>query len=135
MTSVKLQIATLSLFHYISFLDISRYFCFCIDTFDIQKYRYILIFIDDVYPFSHKPILQALIPVLQYILRLYILNCTRCSSDMQRNICMLRYVHTMPRGTQRQSATRLRGKSCAMPKVYVDVASAWLRHAVRCCAA
>ncbi len=47
----------------------------------------------------------------------------------------LKYVHTMPRGTQRQSAARLRGKSCAMPQVYVDVASAWLQHAVRCCAA
>ncbi len=47
----------------------------------------------------------------------------------------LRYVHTMPHGTQRQSVARLRGKSCAMPQVYVDVASAWLRHAIRCCAA
>ncbi len=27
------------------------------------------------------------------------------------------------------------GKSCAMPQVYVDVASAWLWHGVRCCAA
>ncbi len=40
----------------------------------------------------------------------------------------------MPHGTQRQSAARSRGKSCAMPQVYVDVASAELRHAVRCCA-
>ncbi len=47
----------------------------------------------------------------------------------------LRYVHTMPCGTQRQSAARLRGKSCAMPQVYVDVASAWLWHTVRCCVA
>ncbi len=36
----------------------------------------------------------------------------------------------MPQGTQRQSAARLRGKSCAMPQVYVDLVLAWLRHAV-----
>ncbi len=48
---------------------------------------------------------------------------------------ILRYVHTMPRGTQRQSVARPRGKSCAVLQVYVDVASAWLRHAVRCCVA
>ncbi len=48
---------------------------------------------------------------------------------------LLRYVHTMPCGTQRQSAARPHGKSCAVPQVYVDVALAWLRHAVRCCAA
>ncbi len=47
---------------------------------------------------------------------------------------ILRNVHTMPRGTQRQSAARLRGKSCAMPLVYVDITSAWLWHAIRCCA-
>ncbi len=47
----------------------------------------------------------------------------------------LRYVHTMPRSTQWQSAARPHGKSCAMPQVYVDIASAWLWHAVRCCAA
>ncbi len=43
---------------------------------------------------------------------------------------LLRYVHTMPRGTQRQSVARPRNKSRAMPQVYVDTASAWLRHAV-----
>ncbi len=37
-------------------------------------------------------------------------------------------------GKVRQSAAKPRGKSCAMPQVYVDVVSAWLRHAVRCCA-
>ncbi len=40
----------------------------------------------------------------------------------------------MPRGRQRQSAARPLGKNCVMPQVYVDVASALLRHAVRCCA-
>ncbi len=40
--------------------------------------------------------------------------------------CVYRYIHTMLRGTQQQSAARLRGKSCVMPQVYVDIASAWL---------
>ncbi len=48
---------------------------------------------------------------------------------------VLRYVHSMLRSTQWQSVAKLRGKSCAMPQVYVDVATAWLRHAVRCCTA
>ncbi len=48
---------------------------------------------------------------------------------------ILRYIHTIPRGTQRQSAVRPRGKSCAMPQVCVDIVLAWLRHAVRCCVA
>ncbi len=48
---------------------------------------------------------------------------------------LLRYVHTMPRSTQWQSAARSRGKSCAMPQVYVNVMSAWLRHAIQCCVA
>ncbi len=47
----------------------------------------------------------------------------------------LRYVHTMPRGTQLQSVARLRGKRCAMSQVYVNGALAWLWHAGRCCAA
>ncbi len=41
-------ILTFSLFHYISFLDIYRYFYFRIATFDIQKYRYVSIFIHDI---------------------------------------------------------------------------------------
>ncbi len=45
-----------------------------------------------------------------------------------------RYFHAMPCCTQWQSAARPRGKSCTMPQVYVDGMSAWLRHAVRCCA-
>ncbi len=53
--------------------------------------------------------------------------------QMRYPLLTLRYVHTMPRGTQRQSVARPSGKSCAMPQVYVDVALAWLRHAVRCC--
>ncbi len=41
---------------------------------------------------------------------------------LRRNF--LRYVHTMPCGTQWPSVARPRDKSCAMPQVYVDVASA-----------
>ncbi len=52
---MKLQMAKLSLFHYISFLDIYRYFCFRIDTFDIQKYQYVSIFMDDIPITTRKP--------------------------------------------------------------------------------
>ncbi len=38
------------------------------------------------------------------------------------------------RGTQRHSTARPHSKSRTMPQVYVDVASAQLRHAVPCCA-
>ncbi len=41
----------------------------------------------------------------------------------------------MPRGTQWQSAARLRSRSHTMSQVYVDVALARLRHAIRCCMA
>ncbi len=38
--------------------DIYRYFCFCIDAFDIQKYRYISIFINDIPITKKKTILH-----------------------------------------------------------------------------
>ncbi len=47
---------------------------------------------------------------------------------------LLRYVHTMPHGTQWHSMTRSHSKSRAMPQVYVDIESVRLRHAIRCCA-
>ncbi len=44
-------------------------------------------------------------------------------------------LHVHPHYATRHSAARPCSKSCAMPQVYVDVASARLRHAVRCCTA
>ncbi len=47
----------------------------------------------------------------------------------------LKYIHTMPLGTQRHSVATPHSKSCAMLQVYVDIVSARLRHAVWYCAA
>ncbi len=84
-------------------------------------------------------VLQSAIRVAMDVLSLPSPNFNELGCRLSRNtsaFCALkRYVHTMPHDTQRQSVARPHGKSCTMPQVYVDVASANLRHAVRCCAA
>ncbi len=88
----------------------------------------------DIVLISKTKVCKASHSVLEHIGYGYIrysgIPVTSCFAGCIVSEPTLRYIHTMPCGTQRRSVARLRGKSCAMPQVYVDVASDWLRHAV-----
>ncbi len=73
-----------------------------------------------------------------YCFLLYFLKCEQgfiLLFQIGKISLTLRYVHTMLRSTQWHSVARPHSKSRTRPQVYVDIVSARLQHAVRCCVA